>query len=177
MATDPFKKNLWISGGIVVGSLLIALGALIFLADNLNSQVAMIAEARSAVQKQTDQVAELASLEQQSARAVQYQSAINQLLPDQYGIFNFPEWFLQVGHQYNVTSDASLQGTVTPSKGSAPGTAMFSFDAQGSMSDITSFLDAAVTKSSGFLFTITSFTLTSDGTEYKITGQGTLFSR
>ena len=52
----------------------------------------------------------------------------------------------------------------------------FSFTPRVHSVTITAFLDAASTKSAGFLFTLTSFDMTTNGANYKITGQGTVFS-
>ncbi len=176
MAQDRFTKTLWISLGVIVASIVIAVIALDFFSGDLTARANTIVADRAMVQQQNDAVAELAGLEEQASHATTYQAAMDQLLPDQDNVFNFAQWFSQLGQQYGVTANASLQGTITPSSGSTPGTASFSFDTEGSLSDITAFLDAGA-KSSTFLITFTSFDVTSNGGSYKVTGQGTIFSQ
>jgi predicted PurR-regulated permease PerM len=177
MEKDRFVKRLWISFGVIVASIAIAAGVLYFLSGSLDSEAKAIVADRTMAEQETNSVAQLANLEQQAPQAEQYQEAIDQLLPDQYSLLNFGEWFAQLGQQYGVTATASLQGSINPSQGSTPGNATFAFVVQGPLSDMTTFLDVASSKSSGFLFTLTSFSVTGSGTSYQITGQGTVFSR
>jgi hypothetical protein len=175
MVKDPFIKKLWISLGIIVASVVIAVGLVYYFLGGLSKKVTEIMTDRTMVQTQTSAVANLANLERGAAQAMQYQSALNQLLPDQYGLVAFGQWFAKEGQQYNVTANASLQGTPAQPQGATPGTASFTFNADGPLSSLTTFLDATAARSSGFLLTFSSFNLSSDGANYKITGQGTLF--
>jgi hypothetical protein len=132
---------------------------------------------RAAVQQQTDSVADLASLEHAVPQAAQYQLAMDRLLPDQYGIVTFGQWLTQMGRRYSVTANAQFLGAVVSPQGTTPGTAGFSFDIEGSPSNVTSFLDEISSKSSGFLVSLTSFDFTNDGASAKVTGQGVIFFR
>jgi hypothetical protein len=169
MEKKRFARQLWISFGIVVGSIAIAAGMSVFFSGNISAQADAIANDRTAVQSKTDALANFAQLE--------YQSAINQLLPDQYSLVTFTQWIAQLGAKYGVTANAAFQGSVVPSAGTTPGTAPFSFSVQGSPEKIAAFLDGMNTKSAGFLVTLTSFDVTGGGTNENMTGQGTLFFR
>jgi Tfp pilus assembly protein PilO len=177
MEKKRFARQLWISFGIVVGSVAIAAGILVFFSRNISTQADAIASDRVAVQSKTDALANLAQLESEAPQAAQYQSAINQLLPDQYGLVTFTQWISQLGAKYDVTTNAAFQGSVVPSAGTTPGTAQFSFSAEGSPEDIAAFLDGMNAKSAGFLVTLTSFDVTGSGSNENVTGQGTLFFR
>ncbi len=177
MVKDRFAKQLWIGFVIIAVSFFIAAAALYFFAGDLSANADAIVSARATVQNQTAAVANLANLEQQAPQAARYQAAMNQLLPDQYGIVPFAQWFGGVGKQYGVTANASFQGAMVQAQGTTPGTASFSFNAQGSPSNIVSFLNAVGAKSSGFLLTINSFDITVNGATANATGQGTLFFR
>lgn len=175
MVKDPFIKKLWISFGIIVASIVITVGAVYYFLGDMNKKVATIVGDRAAVQAQTNDVADLAVLEDGATQAEQYQTAMNQLLPDQYGLVTFGQWFSREGGEYNVTANASLQGAmVQPGTGTA-GVAQFTFSAEGPLSDLTTFLNVAEAKASGFLLSFSSFDVSSDGANYKITGQGVLF--
>lgn len=177
MGRNQFVRQLWISAGVIVGSIAIAAGAMAFFSGGLSSQADAIVNDRAIVQSKTDALANLAQLESEAPQAAQYQAAMDQLLPDQYGLVTFTQWLAQLGAKYNVTTNAAFQGSVTPANGITPGTAQFSFTAQGAPQDLTDFLDGMNTKSSGFLLTLTSFDVTGQGSTESITGQGMLFSR
>jgi len=177
MEKEHFTRQLWISFGIILGSIVIAAGILAFLSGNISTQADAIVSDRATVQTKTDALANLAQLKAEAPQAVQYQSAIDQLLPDQYGLVTFTQWIAQLGARYNVATNALFQGSVVPSAGSTPGNTQFSFSAQGSPQNIAAFLDGMNSKSIGFLVTLTSFNVAGSGSNENITGQGTLFFR
>ncbi|GEM_PF-2271251 len=177
MVNEQFSKKLWISFGIVVASFAIAGGALYFFAGDLSANADAIVIARAALYQQNSAVANLASLKQQAVQAVRYQSAMDQLVPNQYNLVTFTQWFTDQGRQFNVDANAEFQGSAMPSQGSAPGSDAFSYTATGSVSNIASFLDFVSAKSSGFLVLFNSFNITGGGTSYSAQGQGTVFSQ
>jgi hypothetical protein len=177
MDHNTFIRQLWMGLGIIIASIAIAAGATYYFVNDLSTQATAIVNDRATIQQKTDAVADLASLEAAVPQAAQYQSAMDQLLPDQYGLVTFEQWLAQLGSKYDVTTNASFQNVVVVPQGTTAGTAGFSFDAEGSPSNIVSFLDEISSKSSGFLLSLSSFDFTSDGTSAKVTGQGTIFFR
>jgi hypothetical protein len=177
MVKDRFAKQLWISGGVILGSIAIATGVLIFLSGEISAQASTIMTDRESIQEKTAAVATLAELEQDVPQAAQYQEAIDQIIPDQFGLVTFPQWLSTLGARYDVTTDAVLQGAATPAAGATAGTAQFSFTADGSPSNLAAFLNDMNSKAAGFLLSLSSFNVVSDGTNQKITGQGILFAR
>jgi outer membrane murein-binding lipoprotein Lpp len=175
MEKGRFARQLWISFGIIIASIAIAGGALAFLSGQISAQADTIASDRAAVQEKTDAVANLATLKAAVPQAAQYQSAIDQLLPSQYGLVTFTQWLAQLGAKYNVTTDAAFQGSVVPSAAGTAGTAQFFFSAEGSPDNLTAFLDGMNAQSSGFLVSITAFDVTNNEANDRMTGQGILF--
>jgi hypothetical protein len=175
MVKDRFTRQLLISGGIIVASIIIAGGALFFFSSSISAQALVIANDRMTIQQDTNTVANLAQLGADASQAMQYQAAIDQLLPSQYGLVTFTQWLTQLGEKYNVTADAAFQGSITPPTGVTPGSAQFSFSAEGTPGDIASFLDDMDAKSAEFLLSLSSFDVSADGTNEKVTGQGVLF--
>lgn len=177
MANQRFVKQLWISSGIIVVSIAIAAAGIFYYTGDLSTKASAIVSDRGKVQQNAAALGNLAVLQQESAQAVQYQTAMNELLPDQYGLVTFEQWLAQLGQRYNVTTNATFQNSPTSPQGTIPGTAGFSFSAEGSPANLTSFLGEMVSQSSGFLLNVSSFDFTSDGTNAKITGQGVVFFR
>ncbi len=179
MRKDRFLKQLWISFGVIIASTIITGVALYFFAGDFSANADAIMAARAMIQRQNDALANLANLEQQAPRAERYQTEMDQLIPNQYGLVSFIRWFKDIGNQYDVTASAVFQGLIVPAHGSTPGTISFSFSAQGTPSNLISFLDTvgATSTSSGFPLTVSSFNITINGTSANATGQGELFSR
>jgi Tfp pilus assembly protein PilO len=177
MEKEHFAKQLWINFGIIAGSIAIAAGMLVFFLGNISTQADAIVNDRAIMQSKIDALANLAQLKSQAPQAAQYQSAIDQLLPNQYGLVTLTQWITQLGAKYNVTANATFQGSAVPSAGTAPGTAQFSFSAQGSLKNIAAFLEGMNSDSTGFLITLKSFDVTGAGSNENMTGQGTLFFR
>jgi hypothetical protein len=177
MEKSHFARQLWITFGVIAGSMAIAFGAFQFFSDRLTSQSAAIMNDRSVVVDNTDLVSSLAALRAQAALAEQYQAAMERLIPDQYGLVTFEQWFSDVGKQDGVVADASLQGSITPAQGSAPGSIQFAFTIDGPLNGVTGFLNDVNTTASGFIVSIGSFDVTANGASYHVAGQGTLFSR
>lgn len=177
MFKDRFSMQLWISLGIIIASIIVAFVALQFLSGKLSTDADAIVSDRTTAQAKTNALANLAQLEADAPRAAQYQSAMNQLLPDQYSLVTFPQWLAQLGEQNSVTVSAAFEGEATSPSGATPGSAQFSFNAQGTPQNVATFLDAMNKKAVGFLIELTSFGMTSDGSNENITGQGMVFFR
>ncbi len=172
-----FARGLWISFGVIAVSIIAATAGIYYLAGDLSAQADAIVRARADVQNETVAVANLASLKAQAPQAEQYQAAIDRLIPGQYGLVTFSQWFQNEGKQYGVTAAASFQGAVTPAQGTLPGTVVFSFNASGPPPNVETFLDAVSRRATGFLLSIDSFNVSTNGADYQIAGKGTLFSQ
>ena len=178
MINEHFGRKLWISFGIVMASIAITAGAFYFFAGDLSAKATAVVAARTSLEQQSSAVANLANLKHQAPIAAQYLAAMDQLLPDQYGLVTFGQWFSDTGKQYGVSANATInQDAVIPSSGSSPGVATLSFSATGSLDNITAFLHFVSAKSSVFLVVFDSFNITGDGTSYTAVGQGTIFFR
>jgi hypothetical protein len=162
---------------VIAVSIIAAIVAIYYLTDDLSAQAAAIVQARTAVQNANAAVANLASLKAQEPKAEQYQAAINDLVPSQYGLVTFNQWFGNLGKQFGVTAGASFQGAATSPQGTTPGTAGFSFSITGSPANVEAFLDGASRHATGFLLTFDSFNVSTNGPDYQVAGKGTLFSQ
>ncbi len=171
-----FKKRLWISGSIIIGSLLIGIGGLYYFSGSLNASANTFLNDRAAAQAQTAALGKLAELQQDAPSAVVYQDAINKLLPDQYALINFPTWLSPIAQADGVTVNATLGDNLNPPSGGTPGTAPFSLNAQGSPAGIAAFLEDIESKSQSFLLTVSAFDMTSQANgSAELTAQGYVY--
>ena len=177
MVNEHFARRVWISVGIIVASIGLAAGLMDYFSQTLSAQANIITSDRAGIQERNNAIENLAALEAGARQAAPYQAAINQLLPGQYGLVTFTQWLSQLGTKDGVAADAVFQGAIDPPAGTSPGTAQFTFNAEGPPNNLIAFLDDMNARSSGFLISLSSFDVTNDGTNEKMTGQGVVFFR
>lgn len=172
---DNFKKQLWLSAGIILGTIVIASVGLYFLAGSLSDEADKIIVDRVQIQTQTNALANLAALKRDAPQAAKYVKAIRTLIPGQYGLVGFGQWLNTIGVKHSVTTSFALQGSVTPASAGAAGGAGFSMDAEGTRSDVISFLRDLESQAQGFLLSIDAFDITRNGDRARLVAHGTLF--
>jgi len=172
---DKFKKQLWISSGIIGGSIIAALIAIYFFSSSLAAATQKIIADRSLVASQTSALASLADLKRDAPLALRYEAAINKLLPSQYTLIGFGQWLEGRAAQYGVTTNFSFQGAPVPATPDTFGTAVFSAEAEGPAANITAFMKDIEMQAPSFLLTLDSFDFTNNGTTSRATMGGTLF--
>lgn len=171
-----FKKQLWISGIIIGGTILIASFGFYYFSGSLSAAVARVVRNRAAEQAQASSLGKLAELQQDAPAAANYETAINDLIPSEYALINFNEWLGTLGNTFSVTASAELQGTpATPAAGSI-GQAPFNLTADGTFANIVAFVQSLESKAPAYLLSLSSFEITSDsGGNAHLTAQGVLF--
>jgi hypothetical protein len=170
-----FKQKIWLDAGLILGSLAVASVALYFLSNDLGVQANKVISNKESLSGQDNAVEELALLKSQLPQAASYTAAIENLLPDQYGLINFGPWLNAVAARYNVVVTYAFLNNPTPATVSTPGTTGFSISVQGSQGSIEEFLKDIESQSAGFLFTLSSFDFTADSIGESLNAQGTLF--
>ena len=174
---NDIKKQLWISGAIIFGSMVVAAAVVYYLSFDIAAKAKAIADDRSLTDQKTGVLAVLAGLKAQAPQAAAYQAAIDQLIPSQDGLIGFGGWLNQIASSDGVTANFSFDGDPVPASGNIPGYVAFSLNASGPINNIVNFLDDIESKSPGFLLSIKSFDLTEQTANYQIVAQGQLFSR
>lgn len=166
---------------MISASIIITSVALYYFSNDIAAQAGKVLLDKEAVSEQSDQLGSLAQLESDAPKAAGYAIAMNQLMPDQYGLVGFGPWLNQIAKKYNVIASYSFQGQPTLSTSAAPGSIDFSLSAQGSTGDVVSFLNDIESQSPGFLLTLNSFDYMndlSDGSAAEtVKAQGILFTR
>ena len=172
-----FKKQLWISFGIIFGAIAVASIALYFLSSDLDAQAAKIISDKTLVAQRAAIVGVLASLKSNAVQATQYADAMNKLLPSHDELIGFPQWIASVSQAHNVSVSVVFRGDNTTATNSTPGSDGFSLSATGAAADIVAFLNDLEARSPGFLLAIDSFDLTNNASSYQLSVQGRVFSR
>jgi hypothetical protein len=174
---DSFKKYAWISFGIIFSTIIISAIALYFLAGDITARASAIAGNRLKIVNQYDDLASYAEIKRDAPEAAQYKTAMDELLPTQEELIQFPQWLETTAGTYNVTTDFSF-GAVAPAAASTtPGTAAFSLTVQGKNDDIISFLTYLESRASGFLLSFDSFDFSESDAGVKATVDGQIYFR
>lgn len=171
------KREWWLSGGILVGTLAIAAAGLYLMSNDIAAQSAKIASDRESIASQTAILSDFASLKSDAVKAQPYTAAMEQLLPTHDALIGFQGWITGVGTVHNVNISVSFTGSNTAATGGAPGSDDFSLQAAGNLSDILAFIDEIETKSQQYLVNFGSFQLAYQNSNYVFTAQGQVFSR
>jgi hypothetical protein len=174
---DSFKKHLQIGLGVIFGSIVIASIAFYFLSKGLEAQADSLVVEKTAVKNEANALANFAALESDAPKAMQYDAAIQKLVPDQLGLITFNTWVSQIAKEYDVIATVAYQGDPTLPVGVVPGSTAFTMTAQGPENSIVPFIDYISAQAVGFPFSFGSFDFTNDRTQENFTGQGTLYFR
>lgn len=169
------KKRLWVSFGIIFGTIIVASAAVYYYAGEVHDEAGKIVVDRTLIAQQEAALSNLAALKQDAPKAAQYEAAINQLVPDQYTLITFSKWLTTIAQKYNVTAGSSFGGNPSNPGAGTPGVESFSLQAQGNQNDMVKFLQDIETESAGFLLSIDGFDFTTDGANSRITANGRLF--
>lgn len=172
-----FRLQLWISAGIIFGSMAAAAAGLYFLSNDLAAQSAKIVNDKNFIAAQTAVVGELASLKNEEAESVPYLTAMQKLLPTHDQLIGFPGWVDALAQAHGVSASVSFTGQKADATASSPASDAFSLEVSGPPSGIVSFLADMETKASGYLLAIDSFDFRTNGSDYSLAAQGRVFSR
>jgi hypothetical protein len=174
---NSFKKQLWISVGVIVGALVVASLGLYILSNDIAGQTQKIVNDKTEAAQQAAVLGILAQLKSDAPVAATYTAAMNKLVPTHDDLIEVPGWLNTLAANHNVSISFSFQGGNAPASESSFGTDGFTLSVEGAPSDIAAFLADMETNSPKFLLSVTSFNLMSNGSGYSLSVQGVFYSR
>lgn len=174
---NVFKKQLLISGSVILGSIIAASVGLYFLSGDLGTQAQKIITEKALAAQQASVLGILAQLESDAPVAAKYSAAIDQLLPIHDDLIGVPGWVNGLAAKHDVTASFSFQGNNNPATNATPGTDGFTVLVEGQQANVAAFLNDMESQSPQFLLNVNSLDLVNNGPDYKLSIQGVLFSR
>jgi hypothetical protein len=175
-----FNRQLWMSFGIILGSIVIASGVLYYLAGGISGMAGKIVADRKLISQQTGAITTLAELKQDAAAAGPYEAAMDELLPTQDGLIGFPGWVQKIGNSDQVAVTTTFNpNSVSQNNvpgGATPSSIGFSLQAQGSAGALAAFLKD-IQSQPGFFVQIVSFDLVGGGSNDMLSAQGNVYTR
>lgn len=175
MTNDMFKKQMMISGIIILASIIVTGVIVYFLAVRQSAMADAITIGRQAVMGQATQFGMLADLKQNAPAAAKYQAAMNELLPSQDDLITFPPQVDDLSRTDGVTSNFAFQPSITSASADAPGSVGFNLNVSGPMSNIIAFMKDFEVTAPILLSEIDSVNVTGNGSTYTLAAQGRVF--
>ncbi len=172
-----FSKQLWISLGIIIASIIATTVAFYYFSGEIEARVASILRARSDITAQNMSLSLIASLKSNTPQATKYQTAINHLLPTPDNLINFPGMVDTIARSYGLNDKVVFTGDPVPAAAAVPGYAQFTLEADGADVDLRSFLRDIELKTSQFVIEVKSFNFTGSGPASRLSLIGRVFSQ
>lgn len=172
-----FKKQLWISSGIILIAVAVTFSVMYFVSGDLTSQATKIVADKNLLAQQAAVVGILAQLKSDAPQSEQYEAAMNQLVPAHEDLISFPTQLQTLGQADNVVVVVTFTGVNVPATASELGTDGFSLTATGAASDLDTFFKDLETQSSVYLLSVDSFDFANSDSGYTLSVQGKVFSR
>jgi hypothetical protein len=175
MTKRGFKMQLLISASIVFGAIVVAAIALSVLSVNITTTAQTIAAARQTIVDQAVNFGTLDQLKRNASLAATYQSAMSQLLSTRDSLITFPSQVDTLSREDGVSSDFTFNENIISSTVNTPGSAGFTMDVSGPLTNIVAFLKDFEAASPIMLSQIDSATLAGNGSTYTLNVQGKVF--
>ncbi|MEK7574571.1 MAG: hypothetical protein AAB514_03520 [Patescibacteria group bacterium] len=160
-----FKQGLIKKILIILLTLLIPVGGLIFLSRDINNRAEAIKKQRQEFVDRSEELSLFAKLQSQFTEANSYQGILGNVLPVRDQLFDFPKEIERLASQEGVGFGFSF-GNETPSSSNTAGRIEFAITTGGSLSKIFKFIKAM--EDSRFLIGFKSFDLS--GSSVNING-------
>jgi hypothetical protein len=172
---DSFKKQLWISLGIIITSIVVALIVVYLFISDISSKTSQVLLYRSGIALESANLGNAAQLKKDAAQAALYQTAIQKLLPNQDGLINFPQMVDSIARSYNLNDQVSFTNDSIAPSPSAVGSIGFSIEVDGKASDCVAFLQNIELKSDQFVIRVDNFEFSGGDAKSRLVVGGKVF--
>jgi hypothetical protein len=172
---ENFRKQVWVSGGIIAGSLLVFGVVFYVLAVDIQNAADAITKNRMLIATESTLINSFSDLKANAAAAAIYQSAMDKLLATQDNLIVFPTQVDGIARKDGVDVKFSFEGDPVPAGATTVGYVNFSLSATGSLRDITAFMNDMESSSQILLSRTDSFDITESGSDYILSASGEVF--
>jgi len=170
-----FKEQVWIGGGIILGSLVIFAVAFYVLAGEIQSAADAITKNRDLIANQSMLINSFSSLKANAAAATVYQAAMDKVLSTQDNLIVFPTQIDGIARKDGVDVTFSFEGDPVPAVATKVGYVNFSLSATGPLNNITAFMQDIESSAQVLLSKIDSFDIAQSGSGYVLSASGEVF--
>ena len=175
MKEQNFKEQIWIGGGIIIGSLVIFGVAFYVLAGDIQHAADTITKNRNLIANQSMLINSFSDLKANAAAAAVYQSAMDKVLSTQDNLIIFPTQIDGLARKEGVEVTFSFEGDPVPAEASKVGYVNFSLSATGPLDGITAFMKDIESSAQILLSKIDSFDIAQSGSNYVLSASGEVF--
>ena len=173
---DEFHRGIYISLGIIFGSILLFGTSFYFLADDIALQSKEIAGSRGLVRQSAEASTLLAEVKQNLPKVQRYKTIMDRLVPNQLKLLDLPRTLDNAARLQKVNLLFTPgNGQTEPQEGVA-GTIPFSITVSGPLQNVLQFMNYIESASQDFLISLDSFDVKRvDPTTYEVMAPGRAF--
>ncbi|MBI4085003.1 MAG: hypothetical protein HY432_00650 [Candidatus Liptonbacteria bacterium] len=172
-----FRRELIIRISLIAGSLIAFAAIAYFLSGAIEGQAKKVSSDRTAINKRSQLIENLASQRITSEEVKKYQQAINLLLPQKDDLVNFSSWLDGLSRVRQISMNFSFSGEMVPSNDTSAGHIRFSLNANGEYANLMNFLRDIEAKAPRYTTVFDDFDLKRAGGNYSIIIGGRVFFR
>ena len=173
-----FVKKVLLALGIVLGTIVIFGGALLWFRQDISKNAAAIASSRVLVGRNIQAMELLAELKKTAAQVDVYERQMKMLLPTQDELINVPRWIEEAAKSHDVALNMAFQpGGIIAPQNEEPGQIGLEINATGSYDKLVKFLEEIEMRSPRLVVVLRSLDLTRVDGGYRLNSIGGLYFR
>ena len=174
--TREFYFKAWLGVAVIALSFAVLGGAFYRLNADIVERAEAIRVNRQVMNQNVRLVELLAELKQGITSVDAYADRLNMLLPAKDELIDLQKYVENTGRIYNIGLAFAVQpGATVKAEGGRPGSAGFSVDARGGLTQLKRFLEGIETKSDKFLLTFDAMDMNRADGEYRVIARGRAF--
>lgn len=170
-----FRQKIISSAVVILLCFLIFAGAAYWLSSDISQKTQKISQERALLFRFSQLAEVLANLKNNATVAASYEEKINNLLPGQEDLLNFPRWLDGVARAQNLSLRFNFQGDQVMPQGNNAGYLRFTLQITGPSQGILNFLSEVEEKTNQYLMTIDQFELSRAGSDQELDCQGLVY--
>lgn len=172
-----FKKEIIAGLIVILGSFILASGAIFWLKRDIEDRSGKIVGKRGLIVQQAGLTETIASLRANQAVAEAYRESLERLIPTKDDLFDFSKWLQSLAKNYGVGATFNFSGLEVMPTGEALGYVKFTLGVSGALQEISVFLRDLENRTDQFLTKFDSFSVKEVSGNYHVTVEGKVFFR
>jgi hypothetical protein len=175
---DSFRKQALLNAGLIMLGFAVCVATAVWLASGIRAQASDIVTKRAQLRRHVQTIQLLADFKQISGDVDFYFDKLKAFVPTEDEVLDFRRWARALGEQYGVrVNEVVFRGAGAKSSPEALGHTDFGMSAEGSVRQLTDFIDGMERRSPEYLVRLDGYEMFNTGSGYRMESRGTLYFR